>query len=138
MQAIITKFINPTNHRGARIKAIAAAGSVTVPYEYGSDTTGAHRVAAVAFCDKFDWEFDHVSGELPDGSLAWVKNTRKSLSQRVQAIAQGDTYDAHDLKRALSWCDTYEERQTIEACLRGEQTLENRFRLQEIAIRIGV
>jgi hypothetical protein len=73
MQAIITKFIGPTNHRGARIKAIAAAGSVTVPYKYGTNTDGAHRVAAVAFCDKFDWEFDHVSEELPDGSLAWVK-----------------------------------------------------------------
>jgi hypothetical protein len=73
MQAIITKYIGPTNHRGARIKAIAAAGNVTVPYEYGTDTEGAHRIAAVAFCDKFDWRFDHIAGGLPDGSLAWVK-----------------------------------------------------------------
>jgi len=138
MQAIITKFISPTNHRGARIKATASAGSVTVPYDHAQDHDEPFRIAARAFCDKFNWEFDHVSGGLPDGSLVWVKNVRKSLSQRIQAIAQGDTYDAHDLKRALNWCDTDEERQTIEACLRGEQTLENRFRLQEIAIRIGV
>jgi hypothetical protein len=76
MQAIITKYIGPTNHRGARIKAIAAAGNVTVPYEYGTDTDGAHRVAAVAFCEKFDWTFDHIAGDLPDGSLAWVKIPR--------------------------------------------------------------
>jgi hypothetical protein len=138
MQAIITKFISSTNHRGARIKATASAGSVTVPYDHSQDHDEPFRIAARALCDKFNWEFDHVSGGLPDGSLVWVKNTRKSLSQRVQAIAQGDTYDAHDLKRALSWCDTDEERQTIEACLKGEQTLENRFRLQKIAIRIGV
>ena len=73
MQAIVTKYIGPTNHRGARIKATASAGSIIVSYEYGTDTTGAHRVAAVAFCKKFDWPFDHIAGGLPDGSLAWVK-----------------------------------------------------------------
>jgi hypothetical protein len=138
MQAIVTKYIGPTSHRGARIKATASAGSITIPYDHSQNHDEPFRIAARAFCDKFNWEFDHVSGGLPDGSLVWVKNVRKSLSQRIQAIAQGDTYDTHDLKRALSWCNTDEERQTIEACLRGEQTLENRFRLQEIAIKIGV
>jgi hypothetical protein len=81
MQAIITKFIGPTNHRGARIKAIAAAGSVTVPYEYGTDTEGAHRVAAVAFCEKFGWTFDHIAGDLPDGSTVFVCLPKKRSPQ---------------------------------------------------------
>jgi len=79
MQAIITKWIGPTNHRGDRIKATASAGSVTVPYERATNTEGAHRVAAVAFCAKFGWDFDHVSGDLPDGSLAWVRLPKKEV-----------------------------------------------------------
>ena len=79
MQAIITKWIGPTNTRGDRIKATAAAGSVTVPYKGGEDTLNAHRVAAVAFCAKFGWDFDHVSGDLPDGSLAWVRLPKKEV-----------------------------------------------------------
>jgi hypothetical protein len=73
MQAIITKFIGPTNVRGERIKATAAAGSVTVPYEYGTNTEGAHQIAAAALCEKFGWSFCHVPGDLPDGSTAWVR-----------------------------------------------------------------
>lgn len=34
-RAIIkTKFIGPTNYRGARIKATCQAGSITIPYSY--------------------------------------------------------------------------------------------------------
>jgi hypothetical protein len=73
VQAIITKHIRPTNTPGDRIKAVAAAGSVTVPYERATNTEGAHRAAAVAFCTKFGWDFDHASGSLPDGSLVWVR-----------------------------------------------------------------
>ena len=34
MQAIQTKYIGPTNTKGARIKAFCAAGSITIPYNY--------------------------------------------------------------------------------------------------------
>jgi hypothetical protein len=73
MQAIITKWIGPTDHRGDRIKATAAAGSVTVPYKGGTDTLNAHQIAAAALCEKFGWSFCHVPGDLPDGSTAWVR-----------------------------------------------------------------
>jgi hypothetical protein len=136
MQAIVTKYIGPTNHRGSRIKAIAAAGSVTVPYEYGTDTEGAHRIAAVALCQKLDWEFDHVPGDLPDGSTAWVKNTRLSLSQRVQLIAAGISYDAQDLKRAICWCETDEQRQAVEAHLQGIATRDHGYQLDQVALSI--
>lgn len=73
MQAIITKHIGPTNTRGDRIKATASSGSVTVPYGRATNTEGAHRAAALALCTKFGWDFDHVPGDLPDGSLVWVR-----------------------------------------------------------------
>jgi hypothetical protein len=48
-QAIITKFLGPTNTRGARIKATCWHGSVIVPYDYSAFRP--HRVAAQALCD---------------------------------------------------------------------------------------
>jgi hypothetical protein len=77
MQAIVTKHLGPTNTKGDRIKATSCGGfSVTVPYEYGLDSNGAHCVAAVALCKYLKWDFDHVDGSLPDGSIAWVKIPR--------------------------------------------------------------
>ena len=82
MQAIVTKYIGPSNHRGSRIKAIAAAGSVTVPFEYGmshEEHEERHQVAAKALCAKFGWPWDHISGTLPDGSDVWVKVDRNLI-----------------------------------------------------------
>ena len=52
--AIQTKFLGPTDHRGARIKATAmdrtcsdgVKKSVTIPYDYGATTEARHRQAA--------------------------------------------------------------------------------------------
>ena len=53
--AIRTKFLGPTNYRGARIKATAMDTfsdgrpvSVTIPYDYGATTEARHREAAEA------------------------------------------------------------------------------------------
>ena len=68
MQAIITKYLCPTNHRGARIKASCQAGSITVPFEYCADP---HKFACDALRAKLGWGVDThgemVSGGLPDG-----------------------------------------------------------------------
>ena len=56
MQAIQTRFYGPTNHKGARIKAECAAGSVFVSYEYGLSTDKAHWEAAKALIVKMGWE----------------------------------------------------------------------------------
>ena len=73
MQAIITKYLGPTNTRGSRIKATAWAGSVTVSYDYSLDTVGNHKAAAQALCDKLNadngfgaWMIES-GGEMPDG-----------------------------------------------------------------------
>jgi len=72
MQAIITKYIGPTNVRGARIKATAAAGSVTIPFPHELNLYERHEKAARALLDKLDWDFELASGELPDGSTVFV------------------------------------------------------------------
>lgn len=53
MIAIHTKYIGPSNTRGARIKAYASDGrSVTVGYDHALDSDKAHFQAARAFADK--------------------------------------------------------------------------------------
>lgn len=74
MQAIVTKYLGPTNTRGARIKATADAGSVTVGYDHSAHN--AHDVAVVALREKLGWagEYgDMIRGSLPgNGGYVYV------------------------------------------------------------------
>lgn len=55
MQAIETRYIGPTDHRGARVKALAEAGTVTVPWDDGLDSVDNHNAAARALVVKLGW-----------------------------------------------------------------------------------
>lgn len=73
MQAIQTKFISPTNFRGARIKATAAAGSITIPYPYELSGQACHRAAAEALCAKLGWNYGPlIGGCLSSGDYVFV------------------------------------------------------------------
>jgi hypothetical protein len=67
VQAITTKYLGPTNCRGARIKAKCQAGSVTVGYEYDS-ADGDHDLAVLALLSKLGWAGVWIGGGLPDGT----------------------------------------------------------------------
>ena len=56
-QAITTKYLPCTNTRGARIKATAGSGyvSITVAYADYATSEAAHYIAAVALLDKLGW-----------------------------------------------------------------------------------
>lgn len=83
MQAIMTKYIGPTNTRGARIKATTGSGhaSVTVPYDHALPDEAVHWVAARALIVKMGWKgpgnrpWGWVAGGTRDG-LAWVPHDR--------------------------------------------------------------
>lgn len=47
-QAIVTKFLGATNHRGARIKVTSWLGSTTVSYDYSSEGYVNHYHAILA------------------------------------------------------------------------------------------
>ncbi len=72
MQAIETRYICPTNTRGARIKATAAAGSVTISYPHELSGQAVHRKAAEALRDKFGWNGELLGGQLADGDYVFV------------------------------------------------------------------
>lgn len=67
-QAIITKFLGPTNSRGSRVKAKCYAGSITISWDDAKDVDDNHLAAAEALCKKFGWEWKLVAGGLPDNS----------------------------------------------------------------------
>ena len=70
-QAIITKCLGPTNTRGTRIKATAAAGSVTVNWDYSLGMDANHARAAKVLVDKFEWGGRWIAGGAPkaDGNV---------------------------------------------------------------------
>ena len=72
-QAIQVKYLGPTNYRGSRYKATAAAGSVTVPVNYARGVESNVIAAARALCDKFGWSKDMVHGQLADGTYVFVQ-----------------------------------------------------------------
>ena len=54
-QAIVTRYLGPTNVRGSRVKATAEAGSVTLSWDNALDSYANHSKAAEALANKFDW-----------------------------------------------------------------------------------
>jgi protein involved in temperature-dependent protein secretion len=68
MIAITTKYLGPTNARGARIKATTGNGeSVTVPYPYEYSGAKAHAVAALELARKLRWTGDIIAGATATG-----------------------------------------------------------------------
>jgi hypothetical protein len=65
MQAIATKFIAPTTHRRARVKATANAGSLTVPWNHALDVEQNHRAAAAALAQRLGWHGAWAGGSAP-------------------------------------------------------------------------
>ena len=67
MQAIETKFLGPTNTKGARIKASVYAKSITVPYAYEA-VDRSHDEAARALITKLGWWGVWARGGKTDGT----------------------------------------------------------------------
>ena len=80
MQAIVTKYLSPTNTRGALIKATAQAGATYLSWDYALDTSANHRAAAVELANKYKW-LDHCDlsegGSLPANNGECFVLTRK-------------------------------------------------------------
>ncbi len=76
MQAILTRYLNPTNHRGPRIKASCAAGIIAIAYPHELSTEDAHLSAAQALTEKLGWTGPHYGtlhgGTLPSGDCCFV------------------------------------------------------------------
>ena len=68
MKAIMTKYLGPTDRRGARIKASDLdRNSVTVSYDHASHDP--HRDAAVALIRKMGWHGTWAEGGTQKGDV---------------------------------------------------------------------
>jgi hypothetical protein len=82
LQAITTKYLAPTNARGARVKAISAAGSITIPWDHALNAVENHYAAARLLAEQNDWTDDtgdirpHAFGALPEGGYVLAFLTR--------------------------------------------------------------
>jgi hypothetical protein len=72
MQAIQTRYFGPTDVKGARIKAFAEAGSVTISYPHELSGQAVHRKAAEALAAKFGWNYKYLGAQLSNGDYAFV------------------------------------------------------------------
>ena len=70
MIAIQTKYLGPTNTKGARIKAFTGKLSVTIPSNYKKDGALLHFEAVKALKEKYslDWDLSEMTyGGLKEG-----------------------------------------------------------------------
>lgn len=65
-QAIVTKYLGPTNFRGSRIKASAYAGSIIVDYDCALNSERNHLEAAKKLANKYGWSGKWLAGGMPD------------------------------------------------------------------------
>lgn len=68
MQAIITKYLSPTNSNGARVRARCQARSLTLHWDHSLGQEANHHAAARALAADLHWTGEWVSGGLPDGT----------------------------------------------------------------------
>jgi hypothetical protein len=65
-QAIVTRYIGPTNYRGSRVKATCEGGSIILEWNDALNSKQNHDAAAKALANKLDWGGEWHSGCLPD------------------------------------------------------------------------
>ena len=72
-QAIITKYFGPSNSKGSRINASAAAGSITIGLDNALNVERNHAKAAEALANKLGWPGDwHIGGMPSDTGYCFV------------------------------------------------------------------
>lgn len=54
-QAITAKYLGPTRHRGARIKASSSGGWVTIDRDYSMNAEDNYSAAVAALIEKLQW-----------------------------------------------------------------------------------
>jgi hypothetical protein len=77
LQAIETRHLGPTNSHGAKVKATAAAGSLTLTWDHSLDREANHRAAAEALALKYGWKGTLAQGVLASGANVFVFTTRE-------------------------------------------------------------
>jgi hypothetical protein len=71
-QAITTSYLPYTNHRSSRVKAKAAAGSVTLEWDHAYNVEKNHARAAMELARRLGWRGDWIAGGLVGSGYVFV------------------------------------------------------------------
>ncbi len=89
MQAIRTHRLPSVTN--LRIKATAAAGSVSIPWDTDKSDDDNHQAAAQALCVKVGWTTRRgAHGVLPDGSHVWIPVDRTAQLRNMLPNGAGE------------------------------------------------
>src|SRR4051812_13534711 len=91
--AINTKFLGPTDSRGARVKATSQAGSLTLAWDHALGASDNHAAAASALASKLRWAGQWIAGGMPDGCGNVFVCLRRSVDG---GSATGEGFDVDD------------------------------------------
>jgi hypothetical protein len=81
MQAIVTKYIGPSNTKGARIQARMGDVRVSVPYPHELSGAAGHFEAVKALCEKLGYkDREFVSAFSNDGYVFIMTNYADKFS----------------------------------------------------------
>jgi hypothetical protein len=69
LQAIVTKYHGPTNHKGSRISARADAGRIMMSYDHALGISENHAAAAQALAERLGWTVAKGYPALAGGAL---------------------------------------------------------------------
>ncbi len=116
MKAITTRYMGPTNTRGARILATDVdKNRVTIPYPYELSGQDVHQAAAKALCEKMGWEGELIGGSTKRGYVfVFDSRVRANVIERngkaVQSIADRfvhrcEIHNDHSSKESAAMCD---------------------------------
>lgn len=73
MQAILTRYIGPTDTRGSYVLARCDAKAIKVPWDYAKDPTDNHDAACAALVKVLGWDGTWVGGTLPQKGTKWFR-----------------------------------------------------------------
>ena len=73
MRAIVTKYIGPTNHRGARMTAQMGEKKITIPYAYEFNTSQNHEIVGLRLAIMLGHGANGLhTASLPDGRYCHI------------------------------------------------------------------
>ena len=71
-QAISTRYLGPTNHKGSRVKATCEARSFTLEWNDAFNAERNHKAAALALASKLGWRGTWYGGALKGGGYCFI------------------------------------------------------------------
>ena len=89
MQAITTRYLPPTNHKGSRIVAECAARRMYVAWDYALNVDDNHAAACRALAAASQWtERGWVGGVVKSGDFVWVRVTGRPHADMTVDLRQ--------------------------------------------------